>query len=125
MREPGHRTDRRANGTQRKALAATSLVLGLVSVPALAACGLGLPLALAGIVTGVIALAKAGSGAGAATVKRMAIAGLVVSLITVLGGIWLLSKAAECGDESRYRDEEAQRRCVEREFPFAFALPRG
>ncbi|MFD0854568.1 hypothetical protein ACFQ07_20190, partial [Actinomadura adrarensis] len=54
-----------------------------------------------------------------AGVRVMALAGILLSLITLVAGAWLLSKAAECGDESRYPDEESRRICVEREFPFA------
>jgi len=52
-------------------------------------------------------------------VRVMALAGILLSLITLLAGGWLLAKAAECGDESRYPDEESRRICVRREFPFA------
>jgi hypothetical protein len=128
MITPGHRTEPRTARPPGRGLAATALALGLASVPALVACGLGLLLAVAGIVTGIMALARTRTlsgtgGAGIAGLRAMAVAGVLVSIFTLLAGGWLLAKAAECGDESRYPDEHSRRICVEREFPFAADHP--
>ncbi|MEU5876136.1 hypothetical protein [Spirillospora sp. NPDC047279] len=116
MTMPGYQTYSPPAPPERKGLAVTSLVLGLAGLPALLLCGLGLVLAVAGLVLGVIAAVR---GAG----RSLAVAGIVASAVTlVIGGIgifFLLSKAAECADTARYPDETARRLCVEREFPFA------
>ncbi|KAB2348380.1 hypothetical protein [Actinomadura rudentiformis] len=116
MTMPGYQTYSPPAPPERKGLAVTSLVLGVVGLPALLLCGLGLGLAAVGLLVGIIAVSR---GAG----RRTAIMGVICSAVTlVIGGIaifFLLSKAAECADPERYPDESARRGCVEREFPFA------
>ena len=97
-----------------RTLAVTSLVLGLASVPTLVLCGAGLPLAVAAIVIGIIALAK-GQG------RVPAVLGILASVLTLVICGWLVGKAAKCGDGSRYPDERARRLCIEHEFPFTRA----
>lgn len=99
-----------------KGMARASLALGLTGLPALPLFGLGLGLAVAGIVLGVIAAVR---GAGRGT----AITGIVMSLTTLAAGGMLISRllssAAVCADSARYPDDAATARCIEREFPFA------
>ncbi|GAA2398071.1 hypothetical protein GCM10010191_00960 [Actinomadura vinacea] len=126
-------------GPRGRKAAVAALVLGLVSVPTLLFCGLGVPLALAGLVLGIVALVRARPGArrrayeggppqpgtgpwdgvGRGPGRGMAIAGIVLSLITLATAGWLVIKVAGCGNPSRYPDEPSRRRCVEQEFPFA------
>ncbi|MFG1997794.1 hypothetical protein ACGFNU_01450 [Spirillospora sp. NPDC048911] len=120
MTMPGYQAYSPPAPPERKGLAVTSLVLGVVGLPALLLCGFGLVLAVAGLVVGIIAAAK---GVG----RHTAMVGVVCSAVTlVIGGVgvfFLLSKAAECADPGRYPDEPARRQCVEREFPFAQKTP--
>lgn len=101
-------------------LATTALVLGLIGLPALVACGIGLPLALTGLVIGTVALRRSRKRSRA---RRIALAGVVACVTTIAVGAalitWLLVHAAACGDPARYPDEPARKRCIEREFPFA------
>ncbi|MFC5750377.1 hypothetical protein [Actinomadura rugatobispora] len=119
----------------------TSLVLGLLSVPTLLICGLGILLALAGLVVGIIALVQARSRASAAWappdawpppatgpgapgrrgVIVMAVVGIAASVATLGLTAWLVIKVAGCGNPARYPDDAARQRCVEREFPFTRA----
>ncbi|MFI0449394.1 hypothetical protein [Actinomadura sp. 6N118] len=116
MTMPGYQIYSPPAPPERKGLAVTSLVLGVVGLPALLLCGVGLALAVMGLLVGIIAVMR---GAG----RYTAILGIVCSAVTlVIGGtaiFFLLSKAAECADSARYPDEPARRLCVEREFPFA------
>ncbi|GAA4065805.1 MULTISPECIES: DUF4190 domain-containing protein [Actinomadura] len=104
----------------RGGMAVASLVLGIAGLPALVLCGLGVPMALVGMVLGIIAAARGGR-------RATAVAGVVCSTLTLaIGGVavfFLLTKAAECADEGRYPDDVARRQCVEREFPFAEPRP--
>ncbi|HEX2315044.1 MAG TPA: DUF4190 domain-containing protein [Thermomonospora sp.] len=116
MTVPGYQRHYAPVRPRRNGMAATSLVLGLVGLPALLLCGLGLPMALAGLVLGILAASRnAGRG--------LAIAGICASILTILVGalaiFWLLSQAAECADPDRYPSEADRQRCVEHEFPFA------
>lgn len=116
MPMPGYLRAHEARPSKRHGLAVASLTLGLAGIPALAACGLGLLLGLAGLALGVTALVRG-------TDRDLAIAGVVASTVTLILGIlmitWLVSRAAECGDTTEYPDEASRNRCIEREFPFA------
>jgi hypothetical protein len=96
-------------------------VLGIVGLPGLALCLLGLIPALVGLVLGTVALVRGRSE------RWPAVAGIVCSGIAVVVGAlalsWLLSKAAMCGDTSRYPDDAARQGCVEHEFPFVRDTP--
>ncbi|MGI5166473.1 hypothetical protein ACQEU3_19180 [Spirillospora sp. CA-253888] len=116
MTMPGYRTYAPPSAPERTGMAKAALVLGVVGLVGLVLCFAGMIPALVGLVLGGVALARGTSARGTA------IGGVVCSALALLiGGIaafWLLSKAAECGDRSRYPDDAARQRCVEREFPF-------
>ncbi|WP_433244132.1 DUF4190 domain-containing protein [Actinomadura nitritigenes] len=116
MTLPGYQTYSPPAPPRRSGLARASLVLGIVGLPGLALCLLGLIPALVGLVLGTVALVRGRSE------RWPAVAGIVCSGIAVVVGAlalsWLLSKAAMCGDTSRYPDEAARQGCVEHEFPF-------
>jgi hypothetical protein len=96
-------------------------VLGIVGLPGLALCLLGLIPAVVGLVLGTVALVRGRSE------RWPAVAGIVCSGIAVVVGAlalaWLLSKAATCGDTSRYPDDASRQACVEHEFPFVRETP--
>jgi uncharacterized BrkB/YihY/UPF0761 family membrane protein len=102
-------------------LARASQVLGIVGLVGLAACFAGLIPAVVGLILGAGSLLRRDPD------RRPALVGVVCSAVAlVIGGValtWLLSKAAQCGDEARYPDDLSRRSCVEREFPFAQANP--
>ncbi|TNY38210.1 DUF4190 domain-containing protein [Thermomonospora catenispora] len=116
MTVPGYRLHHTPVREQRSGMATASLVLGLIGLPALLLCGLGMVLALVGLVLGFVAASR---NAGRGT----ALAGIVSCLVTLAVGaagvFWLLSQAAECADPERYPTDADRQRCVEREFPFA------
>ncbi|MEV4253003.1 hypothetical protein AB0J52_07515 [Spirillospora sp. NPDC049652] len=118
MTMPGYQTRTPPSAPERHGLATASLVLGLAGLPALLLCGIGLPVALVGLVLGVVAASRG-------TARGLAVAGIVCSAVTLVIGtvaiIWLLSKAAECADTHRYPDDFTRRQCIDREFPFARA----
>lgn len=119
-------TVRPAAPPESRTLATTALVLGLAGLPALALCGLGLPLGLSGLVLGIMAVRRS-RPRGA--VRRIAITAIVACITTLAVGAamigWLLVHAATCGDPSKYPDEPARKRCIEREFPFAEGVSQG
>ncbi|WP_243725509.1 hypothetical protein [Actinomadura rubrisoli] len=100
-------------------MARASLVLGIVGLAGLVVCLLGMIPALVGLVLGTVSLARGDSERGAAAT------GMICSAVALLLGsmalFWLLGKAAQCGDESKYPSDTARKGCVEREFPFAHA----
>jgi hypothetical protein len=114
MTMPGYRTYQAVPPT-RRGMAVASLALGLAGIPALAVCGVGLVLALAGLALGVTALVRGGQ-------RDLAVTGIVACVVTLVLGatvmIWLVSQAAKCGDSRAYPDRTARGRCIEREFPF-------
>lgn len=120
MTMPGSRTPRRPQAPENQGKARASLVLGLLGLPALLLCGLGLPLALTGLVLGTVAALRQDA-------RGTALAGVAASTVTVIvatvGVVWMLNQAAECGNRARYPDDAATRGCIEREFPFAQRTP--
>ena len=64
----------------------TSLILGIVSFPLLCCCYLNVPVSLAGIVCGAIAMYKPQG-------KGMAVTGLILSILSLLvfGGMFALA----------------------------------
>jgi hypothetical protein len=120
MTVPGYQRHYAPVRPRRSGMAVTSLVLGLVGLPTLLLCGAGLPLAVTGLVLGVVAASR-GNGRG------IAVTGICVSLVTlVVGGLglfWLLSNAAQCADTGRYPTDADRQRCIEQEFPFARTRP--
>ncbi|REE96939.1 hypothetical protein [Thermomonospora umbrina] len=117
MTVPGYQRHYAPVRPRRNAMAVTSLVLGLAGLPALLLCGLGLPMALVGLVLGIVAASRHTGG------RAVAVGGICACLLTILVGavaiFWLLSQAAECADPDRYPSDADRQRCVEREFPFA------
>ena len=123
MTLPGYQTYSPPAPSKRSTLARASQVLGIVGLVGLVLCLVGMVPALVGLVLGLVALRRRD------TERRPAIVGVVCSALALTIGaatlVWLLSKAAECGDESRYPDDASRRNCVEREFPFAKADTNG
>ncbi|MFS2295364.1 MAG: hypothetical protein FWJ90_22140 [Actinomadura sp.] len=117
MTLPGYRTYSPPSPPRRSTLARASRVLGIVGLVGLVFCLAGMIPALVGVVLGTISLLRRDAD------RRPAIVGVVCSALALVIGavalVWLLSKAAECGDETRYPDDSSRRNCVEREFPFA------
>jgi hypothetical protein len=103
-----------------RGIGVAALVLGILAIPTLPLCLLGLVVALAGLVVGMVALVK-GNGRG------FAVCGVALSVVAlVLGGLavsWFLSEARECADTTKYPDTQARERCVERKFPFIEPSP--
>ncbi|WP_119726625.1 DUF4190 domain-containing protein [Thermomonospora amylolytica] len=116
MTVPGYQRHHAPVREQRSGMATASLVLGLIGLPALLLCGLGMVLALVGLVLGFVAASRR-------TGRGTAAAGIVSCLVTLVVGaaglFWLLSQAAECADPDRYPTDADRERCIEREFPFA------
>ncbi|TDD66761.1 hypothetical protein E1293_38830 [Actinomadura darangshiensis] len=119
MTLPGYRTYSPPAPPKRSTMARASQVLGIVGLVGLAACFAGMVPALAGLVLGVVCLVRRTPD------RRPAMVGVVCSTLALAIGagtlFWLLSKAAQCGNEARYPDDLSRRGCVEREFPFAQA----
>jgi hypothetical protein len=89
-------------------------VLGIVSLPLLVVCGVGLLTAIVGLVLGVLALVRGGG-------KGRAIAGIVLSVLALLiaAAVWAWfanTDAGDCFDNRRYPTQDAKQRCLEREF---------
>ncbi|MBW8482077.1 DUF4190 domain-containing protein [Actinomadura parmotrematis] len=117
MTMPGYQTYAPPSAPARSGLAKASLVLGVAGLAGLVLCLAGMLPAAAGLVLGLVAIARGPAG------RRQALIGVGCSALALLVGslvlFWLLSKAAECGDQARYPDQDARARCIEREFPFA------
>jgi hypothetical protein len=100
---------------RRRGLGVSAFVLGILAVPTLALCGMGLVVALAGLVVGGIAVTRKNG-------RRYAITGITISALTlILGGVgasWFLVQARECADIRKYPDADARERCVDHRFPF-------
>jgi hypothetical protein len=99
----------------RRGLGVTALVLGILAVPTLVLCGMGLVVALAGLVVGGIAVTRKNG-------RAYAITGITISALTlVLGGAgasWFLAQARECADTAKYPDADTREQCVQHRFPF-------
>jgi hypothetical protein len=99
----------------RRGLGVTALVLGILAVPTLVLCGMGLVVALAGLVVGGIAVNRKNG-------RSYAITGIIISSLTlVLGGVgasWFLTQAHECADIAKYPNANAREQCVQHRFPF-------
>ena len=119
MTLPGYQTYSPPAPPKRSTLARSSQVLGITGLASLALCFAGMIPALVGLVLGTVSLVRRGRD------RRPAVVGVVCSSLALLIGagtlFWLLTKAAQCGDEMRYPNETARHGCVEREFPFAHA----
>ena len=104
----------------RRGIGIAALVLGILAIPTLPLCLLGLVVALVGLVVGVVALVKHNG-------RWLAACGMALSVVAlVLGGLavsWFLSQARECADTTKYPDTQSRERCVERRFPFIDTSP--
>lgn len=107
---------------KRSGLGVAALVLGIAALLTLLLCGLGVLLAVAGLIVGVIAWAR-DNGRG------MAVAGLVLSAVTLLIaiflGVWFYDRIAPCADKTRYPTQQARDDCLQRRVPFFKATPRA
>ncbi|WP_067451732.1 hypothetical protein [Actinomadura macra] len=116
MTMPGYRTYAPPAPPRRSGTARTVLILGIVGLVGLVVCLAGVLPAVAGLVLGTISLLRGD------TERRLTVTGMIFSAVALLLGSlilsWLLSKAAQCGDDSKYPTDTARRTCVEREFPF-------
>ncbi len=114
MTLPGYRPYSSA-APPRRGIGITALVLGVLAVPMLVLCGMGLVVALAGLVVGGIAVARKNG-------RAFAITGITISALTlVIGGVgasWFLAQARECADTAKYPDADSRERCVQHRFPF-------
>lgn len=119
MTLPGYETYAPPSPPRRSGLARASQVLGIAGLVGLVLCLAGMIPALVGLVLGAVSLARRDPD------RRPAVVGVICSALALVIGagllVWLLGKAAQCGDEARYPDEPSRQRCVEREFPFAKA----
>ncbi|RFS82280.1 DUF4190 domain-containing protein [Actinomadura spongiicola] len=119
MTLPGYQTYSPPAPPRRSTLARSSQVLGIAGLVGLVLCLVGMIPALVGVVLGAVSLVRREGD------RRPAIVGVVCSSLALAVGaaalFVLLSKAAQCGDETRYPDDTSRRNCVEREFPFAQA----
>lgn len=100
---------------KRSGLGIAALALGIAGLLTLLLCGLGAVLAVAGLVVGTIAVAR-DNGRG------MAIAGLVMSSLTLLIaiglGVWFYGRIAPCADKTRYPTQAARDDCLQKRVPF-------
>ncbi|GAA4484134.1 hypothetical protein GCM10023191_006840 [Actinoallomurus oryzae] len=100
---------------QRKGLGVTTLVLGIAALVTLLVCGLGVVVAIAGLIVGTIAVVR-DNGRG------MAVTGMVLSalalLIAIAAGVWFFSRVAPCSDRSRYPTKADRDHCLEHRVPF-------
>jgi hypothetical protein len=104
-----------ARSRPRRGIGVTALMLGILAVPTLLLCGMGLVVALAGIVVGGIAFARRNG-------RAFAVTGITISVLTLLAGgaglTWFLAQARECADAAKYPTPDARERCVQDRFPF-------
>jgi hypothetical protein len=98
-----------------RGIGVAALMLGILAIPTLPLCLLGMVVAPVGLVVGVIALAKGNGRAFAAVGVALSVLALVLGTATVT---WLLSTAHECADTAKYPDDPAREQCIERKFPF-------
>ncbi|MFB4305377.1 hypothetical protein [Actinomadura sp. GTD37] len=119
MTLPGYQTYAPPAPPRKSGMARASQVLGIAGLAGLVLCLAGMVPALVGLALGTVSLVRRDPD------RRPAIVGVTCSALALLIGagslFWLLSKAAQCGDEARYPDEPSRQACVEREFPFAQA----
>jgi hypothetical protein len=113
MTLPGYKAYPRAR--PRRGIGVTALVLGILAAATLPLCGMGLVVALGGLVVGGIALARKNG-------RALAVTGITISALTLVGGgvgaSWFLAQARECADTAKYPDADAREQCVQDRFPF-------
>lgn len=95
-------------------LATAALVLGILSLFLLVVCGVGVLLALVGLILGIVAVTRGGG-------RGRAVAGIVLSVLTLLLALlfvlWLTNSGiTDCFDPDRYPSQSAVQDCLEREY---------
>ncbi|MGV9325508.1 hypothetical protein [Streptosporangium sandarakinum] len=113
---PGYPGGRWAPEKPRTGIGTAALVLGIVSIFLLLVCGLGVLTAVAGLIVGIVAVAKnAGRGRGWA--------GIILSALTLVIAViflsWLYSKVGDCAN----LPPELQRRCIEDRLGIQMSTP--
>nr|WP_157554217.1 hypothetical protein [Herbidospora sakaeratensis] len=97
-------------------LGTAALVLGILAIVLLLVCGLGLLAAVAGVIVGVIAIAKRSN-------KGRAVVGLILSILTLVIGAIIIgvvvnwankNNLAECFDTRLHPTQESSQQCVQR-----------
>lgn len=102
-------------------LGTTALVLGIVAIVTLVLCGLGLLVAIAGLVVGIVAAAQ-NKGRG------MAVGGIALSVLTMViaaGAItWFSGRVQPCTKKRDYPTTQERNDCIQRRVPFIKSSPR-
>ncbi|MFC7647078.1 DUF4190 domain-containing protein [Streptosporangium lutulentum] len=97
-------------------LGTASLVLGIVSVLLLVACGIGLLTAVVGLILGIVAVVKHSN-------RGRAWAGIILSVLTMIIAAvfvgWLYNKVGDCVN----LPTELQQRCIEDRFGVQITTP--
>ncbi|GAA0359639.1 DUF4190 domain-containing protein [Actinoallomurus spadix] len=105
---------------QRRGLGIAALVLGIAGLLTLLLCGIGVILAIIGLVIGIIAVVRRNG-------RGMAVAGLVLSVITLVIAIgfavWFYGRIQPCADRARYPTKADRDRCLEERVPFLKPSP--
>ena len=100
---------------RRRGLGIAALVLGIVAIVTLLLCGVGAVVAVAGVIIGIIAVARGNA-------RGMAATGLALSVVTLMAaigaGIWFFGRVSPCTDQKRYPTKAARDHCLERRVPF-------
>ncbi len=104
----------------RNGLGVAALVLGIAAIITLLLCGLGVVVAIAGLIVGIVAAAQ-NNGRG------YAVTGITLSAVTLLiaigAGIWFFSLVSPCADKARYPTRSARDLCLQTRVPFFKATP--
>lgn len=104
----------------RRGLGIAALVLGIAGLLTLPFCGIGLLLAIAGLIVGIIAVVRRNG-------RGMAIAGLILSAVTLAVAIglavWFYGRISPCADRTRYPTRQARDHCIQERIPFLKTTP--
>lgn len=80
-----------ASAGSNNGMAVASMVLGIISLPSMCCCVIGLPTAITGLVLGIVALNQIKTGSYAKGSHGMALAGIWCSAISmVLTALWVM-----------------------------------
>ncbi|MEV5749943.1 DUF4190 domain-containing protein [Actinoallomurus sp. NPDC052308] len=105
---------------QRRGLGIAALVLGIAGLLTLALCGVGVILALVGLLIGIVAVVRRNG-------RGMAVAGVVLSALTLLIAIgfavWFYGRIEPCADRTRYPTKADRDRCLQERVPFLKSSP--
>lgn len=104
----------------RNGLGVASLVLGIAAIITLLLCGLGVVVALAGLIVGIVAAVRNND-------RRLAVTGITLSAVTLMiavgMGVWFLSRVSPCADKVHYPTKSARDLCLQARVPFFKATP--